>query len=404
MSTETGRLAERMGRVGLSPTMKGTIEAEKLRKQGADVVDLGAGEPDFPTPPHITAAAHAALDSQFTKYTANPGIADLRSAIAARYKTDYGVIYQPDEVIAAAGGKQALYHAAMALFGPGDEVITHAPGWPTIVEQIKLAGATPVTVRTRPDDGFALTAEVVLSGLTPRTRGIVLNSPGNPTGALLSESEAKAIAAEAAARGVWVVIDLCYEQLIYDNVPHNLPQIFAGVMRDRLVLAGSASKSYAMTGWRCGWLLGPKAVISAANALQSHESSNVNSITQKAAVAALTGSQQCVADMREEYQQRRDQLIAWLADEPRVRCFTPRGAFYLYPDITAFLSPGGLSTSLEFSDALLREEYVVTTPGEAFDAPGYLRLSYATSLERLREGVTRLLRFARKHAPAGVSV
>ena len=173
-------------------------------------------------------------------------------------------------------------------------------------------------------------------------------------------------------------------------------------MRDRLVLAGSASKTYAMTGWRCGWMLGPKAVVAAANALQSHESSNVNSITQKAAIAALTGSQQCVADMLAEYQKRRDQTLAWLREESRITCSTPRGAFYLYPNITAFLSPGGLPTSLEFADALLREEYVVTTPGEAFDAPGHLRISYATSLERLHEGVTRLLRFARRHAPAGV--
>ena len=400
MTTPTGQLAPRMKNVGLSPTMKGTIEAEKLKRAGVDVVDLGAGEPDFPTPAHITAAAHAALDSQFTKYTANPGIADLRAAVAARYNDDYGTSFAGDEVIVAAGGKQALYHAAMALFGPGDEVLTHAPGWPTIYEQIKLAGATPAIVRTRPENGFALTADVVLAGLTPNTRGVILNSPGNPTGALLAESEARTLAAELSRRGVWLVIDLCYEQLIYDNVPHNLPKIFADAMRDRLVIAGSASKSYAMTGWRCGWLVAPKAVISAANALQSHESSNVNSITQKAAIAALTGSQQCVKDMLVEYQKRRDQLMKWLAEEPRIRFVTPRGAFYLFPDISDFLSPDGLRTSIDFADTFLQEEHVVVTAGEAFDAPGYLRVSYATSMERLREGVTRLIRFARNAAPA----
>jgi aspartate aminotransferase len=308
MSTDTIRLAERMKQVALSPTMKGTIEAERLRKTGADVVDLGAGEPDFPTPAHVTAAAHAALDSQFTKYTANPGIADLRAAIASRYQQDYGVTYAGDEVIVAAGGKQALYHAAMALFGPGDEVVTHAPGWPTIVEQIKLAGAKPVIVHTHAEDGFSVTADIVLAGVTPRTRALVINSPGNPTGALISEAEARKLAAEAARLGLWVVLDLCYEMLVYDAVPHNLPKIFSDAMRDRFVIAGSASKSYAMTGWRCGWLVAPKPVIGAANALQSHESSNVNSITQKAAVAALTGSQQCVKDMLVEYQQRRDQV------------------------------------------------------------------------------------------------
>jgi aspartate aminotransferase len=385
-----------MAQIGLSPTMKGTIEAEKLKRQGVDVIDLGAGEPDFPTPPHITAAAHAALDGNFTKYTANMGIADLREAIVARYRTDYGVDYKADEVIVSAGGKQALYNTAMALFGPGDDVVTHSPGWPTIVEQIKLAGARPVIARTHEEDGFALRADTLLAAVTPRTRGIVLNSPGNPTGALISEAEARKLGAELARRDLWLVIDLCYEKLIYDHVPHNLPKIFSEAMRDRLVLNGSASKAYAMTGWRCGWTVGPKAVVSAANALQSHETSNVNSITQKAVVAALTSSQQCVDDMLNEYQQRRDQLITWLAEEPRISAVTPQGAFYLFPSVAEFLSPDRLRTSIDFADTLLREEHVVTTAGEAFDAPGYLRLSYATSLERLREGVTRLIRFARK--------
>jgi aspartate aminotransferase len=395
MSTDTIRLAERMGHIGMSPTMKGTIETERLRKQGVDVVDLGAGEPDFPTPPHVAASAHAAIDAQFTKYTANMGVAELREAVGARYRADYGVSYAADEVIITAGGKQALYHAAFALFGPGDEVITHTPGWPTLVEQIKLAGASPVVVRMRPEDGFALTAEGIVSAITPRTRGIVINSPGNPTGALLMEREARTLAAEAARRGIWVVIDLCYERLIYDGVPHNLPKIFADVLRDRLVLAGSTSKAYAMTGWRCGWMAGPKAVVQAANALQSHSTSNVNSITQKAAIVALTGPQACVSEMLAEYKQRRDQLLVWLAEEPRLRCATPQGAFYLFPDVSDFLSAGGVRTSLDFADGLLRDEHVVTTAGEAFDAPGFIRLSYANSLERLREGATRLIRFAR---------
>jgi len=395
MSTDTIRLADRMRHIGLSPTMKGTIEAERLRRQGVDVVDLGAGEPDFPTPAFITAAAHAALDAGFTKYTANMGTAELREAVVARYQQDYGVRYQPDEVIITAGGKQALFHAAFALFQPGDEVIVHTPGWPTLTEQIKLAGATPVPVRTRIEEGFALKAPALLAAVTPRTRGLVINSPGNPTGALLSEVDARALAAEAARRDLWVIIDLCYERLIYDDVPHNLPAIFGDAMRDRLVLAGSASKAYAMTGWRCGWAVAAKPVIQAANALQSHSTSNVNSITQKAAAAALTGPQQCVSDMLREYQRRRDQTLAWLAEEPRLRCAVPQGAFYLFPDVSDFLSPDGHRTSLDFSDALLKHEHVVTTAGEAFDAPGFLRLSYATSLDRLREGVTRLIRFAR---------
>jgi aspartate aminotransferase len=323
-------------------------------------------------------------------------MAALREAVGSRYRQDYGVTYATDEVIMTAGGKQALYHAAMALFNPGDEVVTHAPGWPTILEQIKLAGARPTVVQTDPAQGFALTADRLLAAVTPATRGIIVNSPTNPTGALMSESDAKALANEAARRDLWVVLDLCYDKLIYDRVPHNLPQIFGAAMRDRLVICGSASKTYAMTGWRCGWIAAPKPVVSAANALQSHETSNVNSITQRAVIAALTGPQDCVAEMLAEYQRRRDQLIAWLAEEPRLTCVKPRGAFYLYPSVQAFLSPGGYRSSLEFADALLAEEHVVTTAGEAFETPGYIRLSYATSMDRLREGATRLLRFARK--------
>ena len=398
MSTETFHLSERMRLVGMSPTAKGTIAAEKLKRQGVSIVDLGAGEPDFPTPPHIAAAAHAAIDSHFTKYTANMGVADLREAIAARYRDDYGVRYAADEVIVTAGGKQALYNTALALFGPGDEVIAHVPGWPTITEQIKLSGATPVLVRTREEQGFALEAGALLAAITPRTRGVILNSPGNPTGALLTEHEARTLATELARRDIWVVMDLCYEHLIYDREPHNLPKIFGDVMRDRLVINGSASKTYAMTGWRCGWSVGPKPVIAAANALQSHETSNVNSITQKAAIAALTGSQECVTEMLTEYQRRRDHALTWLAEEPRLRCVTPKGAFYLFPSVSEFLSPDGLRTTLEFAEALLAEEHVLVTAGEAFDAPGHVRLSYATSLETLREGVTRLIRFARTHA------
>ena len=394
MTTGTFPLADRMRAVALSPIMKGTIAAERLRRAGADVVDLGAGEPDFPTPDHVRAAAHTALDQSFTKYTANAGVLELRDAVARRYREDHGVTYTADDVLITAGGKQALFHAAMALFGPGDEVITHVPGWPTISEQVKLAGATPVIVRTHADDGFAVKADTILAGVTPRTRGIIINSPTNPTGALMSDEAAKEVAAAAATRGLWVVVDLCYDRLVYDGASHRIARIFSDVMHDRLVLCGSASKSYAMTGWRCGWLAGPRAVTAAGSALQSHETSNASSITQKAALAALTGPQECVDEMRSEYQVRRDRLMAWLAEEPRFAAAVPRGAFYLFPGIQPFLSDR-CRTSLEFADRLLEAEHVVLTAGEAFDAPGYLRLSYAASLDTLREGATRLIRFAR---------
>ncbi len=315
-------LAERAKRIGVSPTMKVAAEAMKLKAQGVDVVDLGAGEPDFPTPTPIAAAAHAAIDANFTKYTTNSGTDELKKAIAARYRSDCGVDYNTSEVIVTAGGKQALFNAVMVLFGPGDEVITHAPGWPTLVEQIKLADATPVIVRTYAEDGFKLRADAIMAAFTPRTRGIIINSPGNPTGALIPEEDLGAVAQEAARRGIWILLDLCYEKLIYDPTPHNLPGVLGRSNRDHTVLCGSASKAYAMTGWRCGWALAPAPVVSACNALQSHSTSNVCSITQKATVAALTGSQDCVVEMLDEYRRRRDQTTAWLAEEPRLRLVT----------------------------------------------------------------------------------
>ena len=388
-------LAERTNRIGVSPTMKVAAEAMRLKAQGVDIVDFGAGEPDFPTPAHVAAAAHAAIEANFTKYTTNSGTDELKRAVCARYRTDYGVEYTPAETIITAGGKQALYNAAMCLFGAGDEVITHMPGWPTLVEQIKLADATPVIVRTHAEDGFRLHADALIAGITPATRGIIINSPGNPTGALISEEDLARVADAAASRGIWILLDLCYERLIYDATPHNLPAVLASRMRDRTVLCGSSSKAYAMTGWRCGWALGPAPLVSACNALQSHSTSNVCSITQKAVVAALNGPQDCVTAMLDEYRTRRDQVCAWLAEEPRLRVQKPEGAFYVFVDVSEFLSPDGLRTTADLAQALLDEARVAITPGEAFDAPGFLRLSYATSLTELRRGIDRIIGFVR---------
>jgi aspartate aminotransferase len=394
------QFSARSRRVAVSPTMKVAADAMRLKAQGMDVVDFGAGEPDFPTPAHISAAAKRAIDANFTKYTNNSGTEDLKRAVVDRYRTDYGIEYSPSEVIVTAGGKQALYNAAMVLFGAGDEVITHAPGWPTLVEQIKLADATPVIVRSHADDGFALRAEAFLAAITPRTRGIVLNSPVNPTGALISEDDMTAIARECAKRGIWILADLCYERLIYDAVPHNIPAILARELRDRSVLCGSASKAYAMTGWRCGWALAPAALISAANAIQSHSTSNVCSISQKAAEAALRGPQECVTEMLDEYRRRRDQLYEWLAVDSRIRLAKPAGAFYMFPDVSEFLSPDAIRTSAELAAALLEHVQVAVTPGEAFDAPGFIRISYATSIAELERGSNRILQYLDSLQPA----
>jgi aspartate aminotransferase len=394
------QLSARASRIAVSPTMKVAADAMKLKAQGVDVVDFGAGEPDFPTPPHVSAAAHRAIDANFTKYTTNSGTEDLKRAVVERLRADNGVEYSTSEVIVTAGGKQALYNSVLALFGEGDEVITHMPGWPTLVEQIKLADATPVIVRTQAEDGFSLTADVLLSAVSPRTRGIIINSPGNPTGALMAEAEMEKVAREAARRGIWVLLDLCYDRLVYDNVPHNIVSACVRHLRDRTVLCLSASKAYAMTGWRCGWAVGPAALISACNAIQSHSTSNVCSISQRAAEAALRGPQECVTEMLDEYKRRRDRLYTWLSVDPKLKLQKPAGAFYMFPDVSEYLTPGGIRTSSELATLLLAEARVALTPGEAFDAPGFLRISYATSMTELERGSKRILEFLATRANA----
>ena len=387
------RLAARLEQVSASQTQQVLVAVERLRRQGVDVIDLGAGEPDFPTPDHVKTAAAVAIQDNFTKYTAGAGITELREAIAQHYADRYGVTYDTTSVVVTAGGKQALYNTAVALFGPGDEVITHVPGWPSIVEQIHLAGAEPVLVRTSAEEGFELRAGPVLEAVTPRTRGIVINSPGNPTGAVMRESELALLADGLADRDIWVILDLCYEQLIYDDIPHNLPRVLWDRLADRTVLVGTASKSYAMTGWRCGWLLAPPAAAAGCNVVQSHSTSHATSISQHAALAALTGPQVCVDTMRDEYRARRDAVLSWMDADRRFRVTRPAGAFYLFPDVSELLSVDGLRTSAQLVQTLLTDAHVAVTPGEAFDAPGFIRISYAAPMDQLREAWTRIQRF-----------
>jgi aspartate aminotransferase len=392
------KLADRTSRIASSPTMKVTATVDRLRREGVDVIDFGAGEPDFATLPIAKSAAHAAIDADFSKYTPVPGISELRRALCERYRLDYGVEYKESEVIFSAGGKQALFNTALALFNAGDEVITHAPYWPTLSEQVKLAEATPVLVRTLPEEGFAIKAGPLLDAVTPKTRGIIINSPCNPTGALISEDDLTIVAQEAARLGIWIIVDLCYEKLIYERTPHNLPAVLRTHCPDLAVICGSASKAYAMTGWRCGWTIAPAAVVAAENAIQSHATSNVNSVAQKAVLAALTGPQEPVQAMLDEYRTRRDNLHQRLTADRRITCAMPAGAFYLFPDLREVMAQTGFATSNDFAQALLDEARVAVTPGEAFDAQGFVRMSYATSMDILREGSTRLLEFVARHS------
>ena len=396
-------LAQRLANVTGSATMKVAAEADRLKRTGVQVVDFGAGEPDFPTPTHVKDAAKAAIDANFSRYTNSMGIPEFREAVCAQYKRDYGIDITPAEVIAVNGGKQGLFNTALALFNPGDEVITHAPYWPTIPEQIKIAEATPVIVQTKADDGFTVHAEKIVAAITPKTKAIIINSPCNPTGSLTDETALTPIVEAAAARGIWMVVDLCYEHLIYDDVAHNLPKLLFDRHRDRSVICGSLSKTYAMTGWRAGWTIAPKELTAAFNVIQGHTTSNITSFVQKAGVAALNGPQDGVKVMLDEYRRRRDAIHGWLTANPAIKCVKPRGAFYLFPDISELLG-GEVKTSSEFAQRLIEQERVALTPGEGFDAPGYLRISYATSMDQLREGATRILRLADSLQPARAGV
>ncbi len=386
--------ADRVLRVSSSQTQAVTAAAAKLRKQGADIIDLGAGEPDFRTPTHIGEAAITAIRQDFTKYTLNSGTEELREAICSWYERQYGVSFSIAECMVCAGGKQGLFNTAMCLFRNGDEVITHSPAWPSIIEQVKLFGATPVLVRTSSESRFKVTAAAILDSVTNSTRAIILNSPCNPTGAVIAEEEIETIAKETRGTEIWIVLDLCYEQLIYGEEAHNLPSKVVSFAPERSILVGSASKSYAMTGWRCGWMLAPEELITYANTVQSHATSNVSSITQKAALSALTEDNSSVVAMCREYESRRNLFVNALKEESRFRIIPPDGAFYLFPDITDFLDIDSLRTSSQFATRLLEQAHVAVTPGEAFDAPGYLRLSFAASKGELLEAAKRLLAFA----------
>jgi aspartate aminotransferase len=382
-------LAARAGRISVSATSAVLAEADRLRAAGRELVDFGVGEPDFPTPDHIRAAGLEALRAGFTRYTPTAGIAELRAAVAAAHARDFGSAYAPADALVTVGGKQALFNAVSVLVDHGDEVIVPAPHWVSFVDQIRYAGGRAVIVPTDEERGFGLDLAAIERALTPRTKVILLNSPANPSGALLSPDLFAAVAELCVRRGLWLLSDECYAKFVYDDRPYS---VGAGpAARDRIVIAGSLSKAYVMTGWRIGYALGPAPVVAAMLKLQSHSTSNATSFAQRAAVAALTGTQEPLAAMLAEFRRRRDLIVHGLRAIPGVSCVLPRGAFYAYPNIAALLArPGGPQTTLEFSARLLQEQGVVTVPGEAFGTTAHIRFSYAASEATIREGLRRL--------------
>jgi aspartate aminotransferase len=388
---EALRLTDRINRIEPSATMAAAAEADKLRSQGVDVVDLTAGEPHFATPQHIKDAAIAAIQGNFTKYTAVAGTAELRDAIVQRHAEDFGSDYRREEVIASTGGKNALFNAIQVLVDHGDEVILPVPYWVSFKDIVRYAGGNCVLLESDESQGFRVTAEMVARLITPRTKAIILNSPSNPSGAVMSAEDMTEVIRLAHQRGIWVLSDECYVYLNY--AARNFSVGSLQEYKERMVVLGSLSKTYAMTGWRLGYALAPVSVTGAMAKLQSQSTSNPTSIVQKAAVAALKGSQDCVEEMRQEYIQLRDHIVKGLRSIPGVSCTLPEGAFYSYPNISAFLGRGGLKSASDVAGRLLRETHVATVPGEGFGTSEHVRISYATSKTELDRGLERMRKF-----------
>jgi aspartate aminotransferase len=383
-------LTNRIGRIEISATLAVVNEAEKLRAAGVDLVDFGAGEPHFKTPQHIKDAAIAAINANFTRYTAVAGTAELRDAIVKRHGADFGSSYAREETIASTGGKHALFNAMQVLVDHGDEVILPVPYWVSFKDIVRYAGGVPAYVESDEDQGFRITAEMIEQAVTPRTKLIILNSPSNPSGAVMSPEDLTAIARMAYKRGIWVLSDECYVYLTFKGAPFSLGSV--AEVRDRLVIIGSLSKTYAMTGWRLGFALAPKAVVSAMQKLQSQSTSNPTSVVQKAAVAALNGPQDCLKEMNAEYIRLRDRAVEGLRAIPGVTCQKPEGAFYCYPNVSSFFGRGGIKSAADVSAGLLKAG-VVTVPGEGFGTSEHVRVSYPTSPEQLEKGLARMKQF-----------
>jgi aspartate/methionine/tyrosine aminotransferase len=393
--TEHPRISRRIGSIAESATLAVDAKAKALKAAGRPVIGFGAGEPDFPTPDYVVEAAIAACrDPKWHRYTPAGGLPELKEAIAAKTLRDSGLEVTPAQVLVTNGGKQALYNAFAALLDPGDEALLPAPYWTTYPESIRLAGGVPVEIHTDESSGYRVSIEQLEAALTPRTKLLVFVSPSNPTGAVYSPAEVEAIGRWAVEKGIWVVTDEIYEHLVYGDARFASMPTLVPELAERCVVVNGVAKTYAMTGWRVGWILGPTDVVKAATNLQSHATSNVANVSQVAALAAVSGDLTAVAEMRTAFDRRRQAITAILDDIDGVTCPLPEGAFYVYPSVKGVvgrtLRGREVTSSQELSAIILDEAEVAVVPGEAFGTPGYLRLSYALGDDDLREGATRI--------------
>jgi aspartate/methionine/tyrosine aminotransferase len=399
--TRGRRVSARIGAVTPSATLAIDARYKALQAAGQDVIGFGAGEPDFPTPPEIVEAAAAACrDPANHRYTPTAGLPELREAISAKTARDSGLAVRASQVLVTNGGKQAIFNAFAALLDPGDEVLLPSPYWTTYPEAIALAGGAPVVVATREETGFRAGVDQLERARTPRTKALLFNSPSNPTGAVYPPAEVEAIGQWAAEHNLWVLTDEIYEHLVYGGGPLPPPSMPVVVpeLVDRCVVLNGVAKTYAMTGWRVGWMIGPPDLVEAAVNFQSHTTSNVANVSQRAALAALSGDLGAVASMREAFDRRRRRMVELLQHAPGVTCVEPTGAFYAFPNVTALLGVAFRdqrpATTVELAEVILDQAGVAVVPGEAFGAPGYFRLSYALSDADMEEGVGRLSKLA----------
>ncbi len=395
VSAAVRRVSARVGGITGSATLAVDAKAKAMKAAGADIVGFGAGEPDFATPEHIVRAAEAACsDPRNHRYTPAGGLPELKAAIAAKTARDSGYEVSAAQVLVTNGGKQAVYEAFATLLDPGDEVLVPAPYWTTYPEAVKLAGGVPVDVVTTEEQGYRVTVEQLEAARTPRTKVLLWCSPSNPTGAVAVPAEVEAVGRWALEHGLWVVADEIYEHLVYGGAEHVSMPVAVPELADTCVVVNGVAKTYAMTGWRVGWLIGPVDVVRAATDLQSHATSNVNNVAQVAALAAVTGDLSAVAEMRSAFDRRRRTMVRLLAAIPGVTCPEPDGAFYCFPSVKGVLGKTlrgrTPTTSAELAELVLDEVGVAVVPGEAFGTPGYFRLSYALGDADLEQGVVRL--------------